>query len=59
MLSTILTLLGGGLGGFLRFVPEIIKLFTEQRDRDHEYRMTRLQLVGIEAVLADGDWQEF
>lgn len=44
MLSTILTLLGGGLGGFLRFVPEIIKLFTEQRDRDHEYRMTRLQL---------------
>lgn len=44
MLSTILTLLGGGLGGLLRFVPEIIKLFTDQRDRDHEYRMTRLQL---------------
>ena len=44
MLSTLLTLLGGGLGGLLRFVPEIIKLFTEQRDRDHEYRMTKLQL---------------
>jgi hypothetical protein len=44
MLSTILTLLGGGLGGLLRFVPEIFKLFTDQRDRDHEYRMTQLQL---------------
>jgi hypothetical protein len=44
MLSTILTLLGGGLGGLLRFVPEILKLFTDQRDRDHEYRMTQLQL---------------
>jgi hypothetical protein len=44
MLSTILTLLGGSLGGLLRFVPEIFKLFTDQRDRDHEYRMTQLQL---------------
>ena len=44
MFSTILTLLGGGLGGLLRFVPEILKLFTDQRDRDHEYRMTQLQL---------------
>lgn len=44
MLSTLLTLLGGGLGGLLRFVPEILKLFTEQRDRDHEFRMTQLQL---------------
>lgn len=44
MLTTLLTLLGGGLGGFLRFVPEILKLFTDQRDRDHEYRMTQLQL---------------
>jgi hypothetical protein len=25
-------------------VPEIFKLFTDQRDRDHEYRMTQLQL---------------
>jgi len=44
MLSTILTLLGGGLGGLLRFVPEALKLFTDQRDRDHEFRMTQLQL---------------
>ena len=42
MLSTILTLLGGGLGGLLRFVPEALKLFTDQRDRDHEFRMTQL-----------------
>ena len=44
MLTTLLSLLGGGLGGLLRFVPEILKLFTDQRDRDHEYRMTQLQL---------------
>lgn len=44
MISTLLSLLGGGLGGLLRFVPEIFKLFTEQRDRDHEFRMTQLQL---------------
>lgn len=44
MLTTLLTLLGGGLGGLLRFVPEILKLFTEQKDRDHEFRMTQLQL---------------
>lgn len=63
MLTTILTLLGGGLGGLLRFVPEIIKLFTEQRDRDHEYRMTQLQLEidkaragqAIDLVHAQGD----
>ena len=34
MITTLLSLLGGGLGGLLRFVPEIFKLFTEQRDRD-------------------------
>lgn len=44
MLTTLLTLLGGGLGGLLRFVPEILRLCTEQRDREHEYRMTTLQL---------------
>lgn len=44
MLTTLLTLFGGGLGGLLRFVPEIFKLFTEKKDRDHEYRMTQLQL---------------
>lgn len=44
MLTTLITLLGGGLGGLLRFVPEILKLFTEGKDREHEYRMTQLQL---------------
>ena len=44
MLTTLLTLFGGGLGGVLRLVPAILKLFTDQRDRDHEYRMTQLQL---------------
>lgn len=44
MLTTLLTLFGGGLGGVLRFVPEIFKFFTEKKDRDHEYRMTQLQL---------------
>lgn len=52
MLTTLLTLLGGGLGGLLRFVPEILKLFTDQRDRDHEYRMTQLQL-NIDKARAD------
>jgi hypothetical protein len=44
MLTTLLTLIGGGLGGLLRFVPEILKLFTDAKDRDHEYKMTQLQL---------------
>jgi len=52
MLTTMLTLLGGSLGGLLRFVPEILKLFTDQRDRDHEYRMTQLQLQ-IDKARAD------
>lgn len=63
MLATLLSLAGGGLGGLLRFVPEIFKLFTEQRDRDHEYRMTQLQLnidkaradQAIDLVHAQGD----
>lgn len=63
MLSTLLTLCGGGLGGLLRLLPEVFKLFTEQRDRDHEFRMTQLQLdidkaraqQGIDLVHAQGD----
>jgi hypothetical protein len=62
MITTLLTLFGGGLGGLLRFVPEIFKLFTDKRDRDHEYRMTELQLQidqaratqGIDLVHAQG-----
>lgn len=44
MLTTLLTMLGGSLGGVLRFIPEILKLFQEGKDREHEYRMTQLQL---------------
>lgn len=44
MLMTLLSVIGGGAGGLLRFVPEIFKLFTEKADREHEYRMTQLQL---------------
>lgn len=44
MIDTLIMLLGGGLGGLLRFVPEILKLFTEGKDREHEFRMTQLQL---------------
>lgn len=63
MLTTLITLLGGGLGGALRFVPEILKLFTEKKDRDHEFRMTQLQLEidraragqAIDLVHAQGD----
>jgi len=44
MLTSILSLLGGGIGGLLRFVPEIIKFFGDRNDRDHEFRMATLQL---------------
>jgi hypothetical protein len=55
--------MGGILGGILRFVPEIFKMFTEKNDRDHEYRMTQLQLEidkaragqQIDLVHAQGD----
>lgn len=40
----LLSLLGGGLGGLLRFIPEIFKLLNAKGDRDHEYRMSTLQL---------------
>lgn len=63
MITTLLSLFGGGLGGLLRFIPEIFKLFTEKSDRDHEYRMTTLQLEidkaragqQIDLVHAQGD----
>lgn len=37
-------ILGGIVGGILRFIPEVFKLFTLKKDQDHEYRMTQLQL---------------
>lgn len=60
---TLLSLLGGGLGGILRLVPEILKMFSEGKDRDHEFRMTELQLQidkaraahAIDAIHAAGD----
>jgi len=44
MITTILSLLGGGLGALMRLAPEIFKLFTLKKDQDHEFRMTELQL---------------
>ena len=66
MLTTLLTLFGGGLGGLLRFVPEILKLFTEAKDRAHELEMTKLQLSidkaradqAIDLVHAQGETQQ-
>lgn len=63
MLTTILSLLGGGLGGLLRYIPEIFKLFSAAKDREHEYRMSKLQLEidqarasqQIDLVHAQGD----
>lgn len=64
MLTTILTsLAGGGLGALMRLLPEVIKFFSDKGDRDHEYRMTSLQLEidkaraeqQIDLVHAQGD----
>jgi hypothetical protein len=63
MITTFLALFGGGLGGLLRLVPELFKLLTDKHDRDHEYRMTQLQLEidkaraqqGIDLVHAQGE----
>lgn len=40
----ILTLLSPALGAVLRLVPEGLKLVDAKRDRDHELKMTELQL---------------
>lgn len=44
MLTALLTIFGGGAGGLLRFVPEVFKFFTDKSDKDHEFRMSELQL---------------
>jgi hypothetical protein len=54
MLELILTLLGGGLGGLMRLLPAVLKLFGDKKDADHEYRMTQLQ-VKIDAARAAAD----
>lgn len=38
------SLLGGGIGGVLRFVPEVFKFINSKSDHEHEFRMTKLQL---------------
>nr|VFK59881.1 MAG: hypothetical protein BECKTC1821F_GA0114240_103819 [Candidatus Kentron sp. TC] len=44
MLEILMSVLGGGFGALLRFVPEIFRLFEDRRDANHEYRMMQLQI---------------
>lgn len=44
MLSTLITLLGGGLGALVRYIPELLKLFQDKSDKAHELNLTQLQL---------------
>lgn len=37
---------GGVLGGLARLATQVLKLFTDKADRDHEYRMTQLAAQG-------------
>lgn len=37
---------GGILGGLARLATQVLKLFTDKADRDHEYRMTKLATQG-------------
>jgi hypothetical protein len=44
MITSILALLGGGLGGLMRLLPEVMKIWTAKSDQAHELAMTQLQL---------------
>ena len=44
MLTTIISLLGGGMGALVRLLPELMKMYTAKADQAHELRMTQLQL---------------
>ncbi len=44
MITTLLAVFSGGLGGILRLIPEVLKLFSDSADRKHEKAMTELQL---------------
>jgi len=44
MLTTIISLLGGGMGALVRLLPELMKMYTAKADQAHELRMTELQL---------------
>lgn len=44
MFESILAIAGGGLGGLLRFVPEVFKMVNAKGERAHELEMTKLQI---------------
>jgi hypothetical protein len=44
MLTTIISLLGGSIGGLMRLAPELFKMFTDKSDKAHELAMTQLQV---------------
>jgi len=66
MFTGLLSLLGGGLGALIRFVPEVLKFFNERNERDHEFRMLQEQRKldesrsqqRIDELYAQGDMSE-
>ncbi len=62
----VLSLIGGGLGGAMRVVPEVMKLLQAKDERKHELAMTKLQIDidaqrskgQIDALQAQGDNQD-
>jgi hypothetical protein len=44
MITSLLALIGGGLGSLMRLLPEIMKIWTQKQDNAHELEMTKLQL---------------
>jgi hypothetical protein len=51
MFTTIISLLGGGIGGLMRLAPEVFKLINDKADKAHELQMTQLQME-VEKVRA-------
>lgn len=49
-----LSLVGGGIGGIMRIVPEVMKIMQAKNERKHELEMTRLQ-IEIDAKRAAGE----
>ena len=62
----VLSLVGGGLGGAMRVVPEVMKLLQAKDERKHELAMTKVQLEidaqrskgQIEVLQAQGENQD-
>ena len=44
MITSLLALIGGGLGSIMRLAPEVMKIWTGKSDQAHELAMTQLQL---------------